>query len=133
MLSGVTVGKVMAQQCITVPSDLRLDRLVEDHVLGAGQRCFFVADGDKLRGLITMHNIKRVPRDRRNQVTLGQIMTPVDALFRARPEEDLFSLMQKMDGAQVDQVPVMDNGHPLGIITRENMLQYIRRRSELGP
>jgi Zn-dependent protease len=132
VLTGVTVSKVMAQQCITVPSDLRLDRLIEDHVLGAGQRCFFVADTDELQGLITMHNIKRVPRDRRDKVTVGQIMTPVDALFRARPEEDLFSLLQKMDGAQVNQVPVMDNGHLLGIITRENLLHYIRQRSELG-
>jgi len=47
MLSGVKARDVMTQQCQTVPAETPLDRLVEDNILGQGQRCFFIAeDGD---------------------------------------------------------------------------------------
>jgi Zn-dependent protease len=131
-LAGVTARDVMTQQCLTVPSDLRLDTLVNEQVLGAGHRCFFVADNGDLEGLITLHNIRSVPRDRRGALTASQVMTPVEALFRARTDEDVLSLLQRMDEADVNQVPVMDNGYLLGMITRENLLHYIRLRSELG-
>jgi Zn-dependent protease len=131
-LAGVKARNVMTQQCLTVPGDLRLDRLVDNHVLGAGQRCFFVADSDNLRGLITLHNIKTISRDQRGEFTASQVMTPVDAVFRVHPEDDVLTLLQRMDEADVNQAPVTDNGHLLGLITRENLLHHIRLRSELA-
>jgi len=131
-LAGVKVRDVMTQQCLTVPKDMQLGRLVEDHVLGAGQRCFFVADEDDLQGLITLHNIRAAPRDQRDTLTASQVMTPTNSLFRAHPDEDLLTLIQRMDEADVNQVPVTDNGHLLGVITREHLLRYMRLRSELG-
>lgn len=131
-LSGVTVRDVMSQQCLTIPGDLQLDFLVEDHVLGAGQRCFFVTENGDLEGLITLHNIKRTPRERRAGLTARQIMTPADALFQARPEEDVLTLLQRMDEEDVNQVPVIEKGHLLGVIARDNLLHYLRLRGELG-
>ncbi|MFQ5854613.1 MAG: site-2 protease family protein [Anaerolineae bacterium] len=131
-LAGVRARDVMTQQCPTVPGDLRLDRLVHEHILGTGQRCFFVAGDQGLQGLITLHNIKALPRDRWDEVTAGQVMTPVSTLHWARPNEDVLVVLQRMDEADVAQIPVMDNGHLLGMITREHLLHYIRLRSELG-
>jgi len=85
-----------------------------------------------LRGLITLHNIKSVPRDRWDEVTAGQIMTPVNSLLWARPDEDVLVLLRRMDEADVNQVPVVEGGRLMGMITRENLLRYIRLRSELG-
>jgi Zn-dependent protease/predicted transcriptional regulator len=132
MLTGVTVRDVMAQQCVTVPGDMQLDRLVANQVLGAGQRCFFVADGGKVEGLVTLQNIRTVPTGQRTQLTVSQVMTPVDALFLADSDEEVLNLLQKMDEADVSQVPVTDNGNLLGMFTRGNLLQYMRLRSELG-
>jgi predicted transcriptional regulator len=47
-------------------------------------------------------------------------------------DEDVLILLQRMDQADVNQVPVMDNGHLLGMVTRGNLLNYLRLRSELG-
>jgi len=106
--------------------------LVDDLVLSQGHRCFFVAENAELEGLITLHNIRTVPQDRRNTFTVSQVMTPTDALFKARPDEDVLTLLQRMDEGDVNQVPVMDDGRLLGVITREHLLRYIRLRSELG-
>ncbi len=130
--AGITARDVMTRQCPTVPRDLPLDRLVNEYILGTGQRCFFVTEDAGLQGLITLHDLKTVPRERWDEVTAGQVMTPVDTLHRARPDEDVLVLLQRMDAADVNQMPVIDDGHLLGMITREHLLRYIRLRSELG-
>lgn len=131
-LAGVTAQDVMTEQCPTVPGDLQLDRLVNEHILGTGQRCFFVSGHYGLEGLITLHNIKSTPRDRWDEVTANEVMTPTDTLQWVRPEDDAFSVLRRMDEADVNQLPVMENGYLLGMITRENLLHHIRMRSELG-
>ena len=131
-LVGVAARDVMAQECPTVSGGLRLDRLVDGHILNTGRRCFFVIKNGELQGLITLHNVKRTPRDRWHAVTVRQVMTPVDAVFWARPDEDVWALLQRMDEADVNQVPVMDDGRLVGMITREHLLRYIRIRSQLG-
>jgi Zn-dependent protease len=132
MFLGGFLNGLWIQQCVAVPSDLQLDRLVADHVLGEGHRCFFVADNGNVKGLITLNHIRAVPRDRREQLTVGQVMAPVDALLRTEFDEDVLALLQRMDEAGVNQVPVLDNGHLLGMITRGNLLHYMQLRSELG-
>jgi len=132
LLKGLTVRSVMAHHCPTVSGDLRLDRLVNEHIMGTGQRCFFVAEDGGLQGLITLHNIKAVPRGRWTDVTTSQVMTPVESLEWAHPDEDVLTLLQRMDEADVHQMPVVDNGRLLGMVTREHLLHHIRLRSELG-
>ncbi len=131
-LSGVKARNVMTQQCLTVPNDLPLDRLVEEHVLGQGQRCFFVSDREEVQGLISLQNIRGVPRERRQALTTAQVMTGLDSVFRANPEDDVWAVLEMMDEHDLNQVPVMDNGNLLGLITRQNLLQNIRLRAELG-
>ena len=132
MLAGVKARNVMTEQCLTVPSGLAVDRLVEEHVLAGGQRCFFVADNGSMEGLITLHNIRGLPREQRSGLTTGQVMTRIDGVLRVHPEDDVWSVLQQMDENDVNQVPVMDNGRFLGLITRENLLHDIRLRAELG-
>jgi CBS domain-containing protein len=131
-LSGVRASSVMTQQCQTVPGDLPLDRLVEDNFLGQGQRCFFVGERDNLHGLVTVHNIRGVAPDRRGEVTTGQVMTPVDAVYQVHPNDDLMTVLQKMDESDVNQVPVVADGHLVGLITRDTLLHDLKVRAELA-
>jgi Zn-dependent protease len=131
-LSGVTARTVMVQECQTVPGDLSVDRLVEDNILGQGERCFFISEQDQLKGLVTSFNIRGVAPGRRSQVTVHQVMTPADAAYQVRPDDDVMSVLQKMDESDVSQVPVVEGGHLLGLITREGLLRDIRLRAELA-
>jgi len=132
MLRGVKARSVMTQECLSVPSNLGVDRLVEDHVLAGGQRCFFVADNGSMKGLITLKNVRSVPREQRQGLTTDQVMTRIEGLVRVQPDDDLWSVLQKMDENDVNQVPVMDNDNFLGMITRDRLLHDIRLRAELG-
>lgn len=131
-LVGVRVRDVMTLQCPTIRGDLSLDQLVHEQLLRTGQRCFFVTADGGLQGLLTLHNVAAVPRDRWPVVTAGEAMTPLDRLLVARPDEDVLALLQRMDDADVHQAPVLEDGRLVGMVTREHLLRYIRTRSELG-
>jgi CBS domain-containing protein len=131
-LKDVKAQNVMTQDCSVVPSGLGLGNLIEDHVLSRGERCFFVTENGNPEGLITLHNLRRVPREKRDGLTADQVMTRIDSMLRVHPEDDLWSVLQQMDENQVDQVPVLDSGSFLGMITRDHLLNNIRLRAELG-
>jgi CBS domain-containing protein len=85
-----------------------------------------------MEGLITLHNLRSVPREQRPGLTTAQVMTRIDSVLRMHPEDDVWSVLQQMDENDVNQVPVMDNGSFLGMITREHLLHDIRLRAEFG-
>jgi Zn-dependent protease len=131
-LAGVKARNVALEQCRDVPTDLPLQQLVEDHVLTEGQRCFFVTESDDPQGLVTLEDIRAIALEKRDQLTVGQIMTPVSGIEAADLDEEVWNLLQKMAEDDVNQVAVADNGHLLGLITRENLWNHIRLRSELA-
>jgi len=131
-LAGVKARNVALERCAPVSSDLRLDRLVEEHVLLGGERCFFVTESDDTQGVITLDDVKAVTRARREGLTVGEIMKPVNSIVPADADDDVWSLVQRMGEEGVSEVPVVDNGRFLGLITLESLLNHFRLRSELA-
>ena len=132
LLRGVTVAQAMARDCPRVAGDLSLDRLVQEEVLAKGRRCFLVADDGHLGGLLTLHEVKAVPRERWGQVRVDEVMTRPDRLAAVGPQEDLVAALAKMDDANVAQLPVLAGDQLVGMLTREHVLHYVRVRAELG-
>ena len=132
MLRDVTVGHAMTRDCRRVERGASLDRIVHEEVLGAGRRCFVVTEDGRLVGLLTLHEIKAIPKDRWAVVTVGDVMTPADKVTTVDPKTDLLTALEKMDDASVAQMPVVEAGELLGMIGREQVLHYVRVRGELG-
>jgi Zn-dependent protease len=132
MLRGATVAQAMTRDCRRVERGASLERVVREEVLGAGRRCFVVTEDGRLAGLLTLHEIKAVPQDRWAAVAVGEVMTPVEKITAVEPKADLLSALEKMDDANVAQMPVVEAGELLGMIGREQILHYVRVRAELG-
>jgi Zn-dependent protease len=132
ILRGITVAQAMTRECSRVPPDQTLAQLVRDEVLGRGRRCFFVTDDGRLRGLVTLHQIKQVTPEERDTVTAEEVMTPLAKLAVVGPGESLLAAMQKMDDSDVAQLPVTAGDELLGMIGREQILHYVRTRAEIG-
>ena len=109
-----------------------LQRLVEDYVLTGGRRCFFIADQDRLRGLLSLSDVAKIPRDNWVAVAVGDVMVPWERLIRVETTTPLLRALQIMDDANVSQVPVVSAGRLVGMLSREHVLRYIRTRAELG-
>ncbi|HSL52488.1 MAG TPA: site-2 protease family protein [Candidatus Deferrimicrobiaceae bacterium] len=132
MLRDVTVAQAMTPDGRRLERGASLERIVREEVLGAGRRCFTVTEGGRLAGLLTLHEIKAIPQDRWAQVTAGEVMTPAEKVTAVEPKENLLAALEKMDDANVAQMPVLASGELVGMIGREQILHYIRVRGELG-
>jgi len=132
LLAGHRVGEVMSRDCPEVSVGITLDRLVNEYMLPTGTRCFPVVEAGLLRGLLTLHNIRRVARDRWSTTTVEQVMTPLKELKKVGPDEELWVAMKNMTEEGVNQLPVMDDGQLLGMLGRDNIVSFIRIKGELG-
>jgi Zn-dependent protease len=131
-LRGVTVADLMTGECERVPRGLSVSDLVEGYLFPRGQHCFVVADGDTLQGLVTVHSIRELARERWPFTPVGEIMIPYERLVLAHPQEDALAMIRRMDERRVSQMPVVEGERFLGMVTREGLLRYLRTRAELG-
>lgn len=132
VLAGHTVSQAMSRECVTVPGDLTLQHLVDDHVLGTGRRCFLVRTDVGPVGLITLHRIKELPRNTWATTTAAQAMLPLAELKRLSPATELWAALQLMDRDGVNQLPVIADGQVAGMLSREDVVTYLSTIRELG-
>ena len=131
-LSGLVAEDIMTRDCPTVSGRMSLAELVQEHILKTGQRCFVVAEGRQLEGLVTLHQIKAVPQSRWAEVSVGEAMTPVAKLRMVAPETPISEVLQTMEGGDINQVPVVKDGQFVGMITRDHILRVLSAKMELG-
>jgi Zn-dependent protease len=130
-LSGSVAEDVMSRDCPSVAVRMSLSELVRDQVLRTGQRCFTVTDGDRLKGLVTLHQIKAVPQERWAQVSVGDAMTPVSQVRTVPPNTPLLEVLRLLEGQDVNQVPVVADDRLVGMITRDHLLRVLAAKMEL--
>jgi Zn-dependent protease/predicted transcriptional regulator len=131
-LRGITASQVMTSNYATVPPDITLKQLVEGYVLLRGQRFFLVADDGGFKGILTLRNIKSIPRSNWNTTPVEDIMVPAGQIKTARPEQDVLNVMAEMNESAINQMPVVDEGRVTGLITRDNLSRALRTRNDLG-
>ena len=59
-------------------------------------------------------------------------MIPINEVKRVRPDTELEAAMAEMDRDGVNQLPVMVDGQCLGMLSRGDLVDFMRTRRELG-
>ena len=131
LLAGHQVKEAMSLAYTTVLADSSLQELVDEHILGQGRRSFLVERGDQVIGLLTLHNIKETPRDQWGTIRAYQVMISLDNLKTIKPDTELWSAIEEMDRDGVNQLPVMIDGRIEGMLSREDVISYLRTLQEL--
>jgi len=132
MLAGHTVSQAMNRQYTAIPDDTTLQRLVDDHILGSGRRSFVVKRSNEAVGLLTLHHVKEVPRSKWPTTTSAQAMIPIEQTKRVQPDAELQTALEEMSSDGVNQLPVMVDGKIQGMLSREDVITYLRTLQELG-
>ena len=132
LLQNHTVNEIMTRDCTRVQPDITINQLVNEHILPSGSHCLVIADGEKIKGMVTLQNIKGIPRDQWGEKKAGDAMTPLDKMKWAKPGDDLYTVMKKITDEDVNQLPVVVDGVVVGMVGRDNLLAFINVRDKLG-
>lgn len=132
LLQGHSVREAMDRSYTSIDADETLQQLVDERILSGGGRSFIVESGGDPVGFLTIHQIREVPRDQWNSTRARDCMLPLSEVHTVPPEEDMMEAMKEMDSDGVNQLPVMREGHILGLLSRESIITYLRNAQELG-
>jgi CBS domain-containing protein len=83
-------------------------------------------------GLMTLHRIREVPRAQWSTTSTAQVMLPLEKLKLLAPDTELWAALQQMDRDGVNQLPVVSGGKVVGMLTREDVITFLRTLRELG-
>jgi Zn-dependent protease len=132
VIAGHTVGQAMNRHVSTIPANLSIQQLVDEHLFGGGGRSFVANRGDDAVGLITLHRLKEVPRSQWATTTAEQIMIPIAQIKTSTPKAELWTALTQMDRDGVNQLPVMSDGHIVGMLSREDLITFLHMLREIG-
>lgn len=132
LLGGHMVREAMSQDFPRIEGNISLQDLVDKHILSGGGRSFVVSDGNGSPGMVTLAAIRSVPREAWSTTNASQVMIPVEKLHTIRADAQLWTAMEKMGRDGVNQMPVLGQNGLVGMLSREDVVHYLRVLQELA-
>ncbi|HVA95773.1 MAG TPA: site-2 protease family protein [Candidatus Dormibacteraeota bacterium] len=126
LLGGHKVVDAMKRDFPKVSGEATLQELVDKHVLTRGERNFVVNGSDSHSGMVTLDAIQAVPRAAWPTTSAFQAMVPLQKLAATNSEAMLWPVLEQMGRDGVNQLPVVDGNRIVGILSRDDILHYLR-------
>ena len=130
-LRGVPVRRIMTANPITAPSGITVARLIDDYVYRHHRSMYPVVDGGRLVGCVSMHDIKRLPRERWSATTVGEIMQPCTEAPPIRPDQDAMDVLSLMSRTRNARLPVTDGERLVGVVTLRDLMSFLAVKLDL--
>ncbi len=130
-LMGVRTGDVMTHEVPTVTRDMSIDEYVHE-VLRTGARFHIVTGAGTPVGLISLDAARAVPRDEWLNTSIQAVMMPLDHLHSAEPDEPVLAVLQRMRGNNISQMPVISDGHIVGMVGLDDIVRVLQTRIHVG-
>jgi len=124
-LGGHRVLDAMQRNFVQVPGEVTLQELIDRGLTPTGSRFAIVTAGNAAVGLVTLAGIREVSRSEWSTTSAAQIMVPFQKLTTTQPNAVLWSALEKMGRDGVNQIPVLDAGGVVGVLSREDILHYL--------
>jgi len=133
VLKRLTARDVMQADFPSVTPGTPVAEIVHDYMVGKGERAVLVANGGAVSGLITVSDVRRVPRDAWSQVPAQRIMTPRSSVITVNASQPAVEVLVLLGEKGLNQVPVLEDGRMIGLVTRRELLDRIQLAERLEP
>lgn len=127
-LADVHVREVMQPPPEPVPAGTTLQELVDTRVLATGDRCYLVGREGAVIGLITTSDLTDVSRERWTTARIEDAMIPESEIIVIEPDAPVLEGLQRMQEHDIHQLPVIEEGRLLGLLTRGDVMRQIELR-----
>jgi Zn-dependent protease/predicted transcriptional regulator len=125
------VADIMDRDYAAVEGHLSLQDFVNEYVLRTGRRCFVVTQNGRVAGLITPHEVKQIERSDWASRSVQSAMRPLEKIQAVTPDMPAIKALELMTRADINQMPVISDGHLEGLFSRGHVLNFLRTQAEL--
>lgn len=127
-LTGFRVGDVMTTDVVALEAGLTLDEAVDHYFLRFGFGGFPVVDGGRLVGMLSLKELRTIPRERWGAMTVGEVMVPHGCQAEIHPDEPITAAMERMFQDDRSRLVVMEDDKVLGLVTRSGIARFLDLR-----
>ena len=132
MLAGVRLKDIMNTRVIAIRKDVKIDDLLKEYFAIYLKSSFPVIDyGGRLLGMVTLKSVHETPEGKRQQLTVGEIMIPLEDLEVMLPSRSADEALMKMTRTRIGKVFVCDpQGVLLGLVSKTDIMNMASERQE---
>ncbi|MFB6368507.1 MAG: CBS domain-containing protein, partial [Gemmatimonadota bacterium] len=116
-LSRIPVSRVMVRDPVTLPSDMSVDRAVEACFQRRPHSAYPVTRDGRLVGMISLDHVKDLDRGRWGDVTVHDLMRPIDSVPTVAPQQSLDEVISGLKMDEHSRILVVQDGVLLGVVT----------------
>jgi Zn-dependent protease/predicted transcriptional regulator len=127
-LRGVRVAQVMRRQPVAAAPELSLQDFVYGRAVGEGDWTLPVVEGDRVVGVVSVRDAKRVRAERWSTTPVRAVMVTGGATVS--PWDELSKLLDLMVDDELDQVSVVESDRLVGMVSRADVLRFLEAREE---
>lgn len=133
VLKKLTARDVMREDFPSVTPGTPLQSVVDDYMVGQGERAVMVANGGTVLGILTVTDVRRVPRDEWRSTPAQSAMTPRERIVTVIATTPAVEVLVLLGEKRLNQVPVLDDGRMVGLVTRREILERLQLAETLTP
>ncbi|HSQ66202.1 MAG TPA: site-2 protease family protein [Polyangiaceae bacterium] len=133
LLVGHTVEELMRRQGTVASPDITIDALVHDYLVPSEERAFPVMRDGRLLGLVSISDVRRVPRDEWPSTPVRVAMRGITGLITTTPETPLATAFELLAQEDVEQLPVLRDGMLVGMLRRRDIARWLEISWGHGP
>lgn len=107
LLDDVPVSRLMRNDVATIPPDLSVSDLVYNFIMNTDESAFPVVVDDRIVGLVSPEDVRKVPREAWERTAVSEIMTRAEQLAVVSPREDASEALNLIERRDVRQAPLL--------------------------
>lgn len=131
VVSDYTAIQVMDKEFSKIHLETNLEEFLRSNDVNS-KSVFMVCDEkDNLVGLVSQKEIKRIHKKSHSEITIGDIM--YKKYHTVTTNEQIFTIIQKLNSHPFDVIPVVDNIDPkkiIGIVTGDKIMDLLVKKEE---
>jgi Zn-dependent protease/CBS domain-containing protein len=131
MLGGTKVESFMTKDVITIPAEIKLDKLVDEYFFRFRHASFPVVEDDAVLGLVTLHDIKEVAKDKWSKTSAKDTMIPLGRELIISKKADTMDALTKLARNGIGRLLVIEDSKLIGIISQRDIMRLFEFKSEI--
>ncbi|HHP7229238.1 MAG TPA: site-2 protease family protein [Xenococcaceae cyanobacterium] len=132
MLEGSRVREVMTLNPETVTANLSLQELIDNYFFNRYYESFPVMENDHPIGMITLKQLKQIPKSEWSQRTVREAMISLEDNIAVSSQEDMAKVLPQMQEVRSRRLLVITDGNLEGIISATDIANWLQRQQEFG-
>lgn len=132
VLEDVPVKQLMYRDVPSVSTDMTVRALIDEHILRSDHQAFIVLEKERMVGLVTFDDVRKIEPEFRDTTLIGDVMTPSEKLLVVAPEEEASDAFNRLQSGNIRQLPVVTGEGIVGMLRREDVVRWLQLQSHFG-